>query len=102
VTSSTKARRRTILLAAVAATTFLLFAGQNRTAVGDTMSYEIEAAHNDELFIINGEKFEAQTYCLGWEEGDEVIFLEGSPYGACATATLYNKTKRDTCEVWCE
>jgi len=65
-------------------------------------SYEIEVAHNDELFIINGEKFEAQTYCLGWEEGDQVLFLEGSPYGACASATLLNLRTREKCDVWCE
>lgn len=65
-------------------------------------SYEIEVAHNDELFIINGEKFEAQTYCLGWEEGDEVLFLEGSPFGACASAELLNLRTREKCDVWCE
>lgn len=65
-------------------------------------SYEIEVAHNDELFIINGEKFEAQTYCLGWEEGDEVLFLEGSPFGACASAELQNLRTREKCDVWCE
>jgi hypothetical protein len=65
-------------------------------------SYEIEVAHNDELFIVNGEKFEAQTYCLGWEEGDEVLFLDGSPYGACASATLLNLRTREKCSVWCE
>jgi hypothetical protein len=65
-------------------------------------SYPIEVAHDDELFIINGEKFEAQTYCLGWEEGDEVIFLEGSPFGACASAKLLNLRTRETCDVWCE
>ncbi len=65
-------------------------------------SYEIEVAHNDELFIINGEKFEAQTYCLGWEEGDEVLFLEGSPLGACASAELLNLRTREKCDVWCE
>lgn len=64
--------------------------------------YEIEVAHNDELFIINGEKFEAQTYCLGWEEGDEVLFLEGSPVGACSSAELLNLRTREKCEVWCE
>ena len=64
--------------------------------------YEIEAAHNDELFLINGEKFEAKTYCLGWDKGDMVTFLEGSPYGACTTAVLYNKNRNQTCEVWCE
>lgn len=64
--------------------------------------YLIEVAHNDELFIINGEKYEAQTYCLGWDEGEEVLFLEGSPYGACASAKLYNFNRRESCDVWCE
>ena len=64
--------------------------------------YTIELAQNDELFIINGERFQAQVHCLGWMEGDRVTFLEGSPYGACFSALLYNKNKRDKCEVWCE
>lgn len=64
--------------------------------------YTIETSHNDELFIINGEKFEAQTYCFNMEEEDEVMFLEGSPYGACASATLLNLRTREKCEVWCE
>lgn len=64
--------------------------------------YLIETSHNDELFIINGEKFEAKTYCLNMEEDDEVIFLEGSPFGACASATLLNFRTREKCEVWCE
>ncbi len=65
-------------------------------------SYEIEAAVNDEKFIINGEVFEAKTYCLGWDEGERVIFLEGSPNGACASAELYNLNRKEACEVWCE
>ncbi len=65
-------------------------------------SYEIEVSHNDELFVINGEKFEAKTYCFNMEEGDRVIFLDGSPLGACASATLLNLRTRDKCEVWCE
>jgi hypothetical protein len=64
--------------------------------------YEIEAAANDEVFIINGEKYEAQTYGLGWDEGDTVIFMDGSPLGVCVSATLYNLSRRDSCEVWCE
>ena len=64
--------------------------------------YEIEMAHDDELFIINGEKFEAQVYCLGWEEGEWVVFLEGSPYGACVSAVLLNLNRREKCNVWCE
>lgn len=65
-------------------------------------SYEIEVSHNDELFVINGEKFEAQTYCFNMEEGDRVIFIEGSALGACTSATLLNLRTKNKCEVWCE
>jgi hypothetical protein len=64
--------------------------------------YALEISHDDELFIINGERFEAQTYCFNMEEGDEVLFLDGSPFGACASATLLNLRTRDECRVWCE
>ena len=57
--------------------------------------YPIEVAHNDELFIINGEKYEAKTYCLGWEQGDRVIFLEGSAFGACVSAKLLNLNRNE-------
>ena len=77
---------------------FLLLAGN----LYATTSYEIEIAHNDEIFIINGEKFAAQTYCLGWESGEYVIFLEGSEYGVCTSAVLYNTDREEKCEVWCE
>lgn len=64
--------------------------------------YPIEVAHNDELFIINGEKYSAMTYCLGWEKGEHVLFIEGSAFGACASAKLLNIERKETCEVWCE
>jgi len=38
-------------------------------------SYEIEVSYDDEFFIINGEKFQAKTYCFGMEESDKVIFV---------------------------
>jgi hypothetical protein len=65
-------------------------------------TFTIDVSHNDELFVINGEKFEAQTYCFDMEEGDAVIFLDGSPYGVCVSATLLNLRTKDTCKVWCE
>ena len=65
-------------------------------------SYEIEVSHNDELFIINSEKFEAKTYCFNMEEGDKVVFLEGSPNGVCVSAELLNLRTKSTCRVWCE
>ena len=64
--------------------------------------YSIETSHNDELFIINGEKFEARTYCFNLEEGDPVIFLSGSAFGACASAEILNLRTRRKCSVWCE
>jgi hypothetical protein len=72
------------------------------STAGAADSYQIEAAVNDEKFIINSELFQAQLYCLGWSEGDRVIFVEGSPLGVCVSATLFNVDRRDTCEVWCE
>jgi hypothetical protein len=71
-------------------------------AGSDDDSYVIEHSHNDELFIINGETFEAKTYCLSMNEGDEVIFLDGSPHGSCASAEVLNIRTKDRCELWCE
>ncbi len=64
-------------------------------------TYPIEMAYNDEKFIINREMFEAQSYCMGWDVGDTVIFLDGSEYGACASAELYNVEREEKCPVWC-
>lgn len=72
---------------------------QNRSA---SDSYEIEVSHNDELFVINGEKYEAKTYCFNMEVGDQVIFVDGSPLGACASATVVNLRTKNKCELWCE
>lgn len=69
---------------------------------GSSNTYTIEAAHNDELFIINGEKFEAQSYCTNMYEGDEVVFIEGSPLGVCTSASVVNLRTRNKCNLWCE
>lgn len=68
----------------------------------DDDSYIIENSHDNELFIINDETFEARTYCYGMEKGDEVIFLDGSPRGACATAEVLNLRTKDRCDLRCE
>ena len=70
--------------------------------VSAATEYEIEVSYNDEFFVINGEKYEAQTYCFDMQVSDKVIFLEGSPYGACATAEILNLRTRQICRVWCE
>jgi hypothetical protein len=65
-------------------------------------TYRIEVSHNDDLFVINGEKFSAKTYCFNFDEGDEVMFIEGSASGACASAKILNLRTKQVCEVWCE
>lgn len=65
-------------------------------------AYIIQFSVNDEIFIINGEKFQAKTYCFGMEKGDPVIFLEGRPNGACASAEILNLRTEKSCRVWCE
>lgn len=64
--------------------------------------YSIDHSVNDEIFLINGEKFKAKTYCFNMEEGDYVVFLEGSEYGACTSAIIYNLRTKKQCDVWCE
>lgn len=65
-------------------------------------TYEVEVSHNDELFIINGEKFEAKTYCFNMNQGDRVIFLKGNPNGICSSAEILNLRTENVCRVWCE
>ena len=60
----------------------------------------IDVSYNDELFIIDGERYEAKTYCFNVEEGDPVVFLKGRP-GVCVSATLLNLRTNNICEVWC-
>ena len=79
-----------------------LMSSSNTTAAWSLDQYEIETAFDDQYFVINGEKYQAQTYCLGWEQGEMVGFIDGSPYGACASAILYNFNRSESCEVWCE
>ena len=64
----------------------------------------IQTSHNDEIFIINDEIFEAQTYCFNMEEGDPVIFLDGSSasMGICVLTKILNRRTNQVCSVWCE
>lgn len=64
--------------------------------------YVIEAAVNDEVFIINGETYEAKTYCFGFDQGDPVKFIDGSAFGACVSAEFLHLNSGKTCRVWCE
>jgi hypothetical protein len=65
-------------------------------------TYYVEKAIKDETFIINGEIFKAKTYCFGILDGDEVMFTEGSPYGACASAEFVVLRTGRVCKCWCE
>lgn len=65
-------------------------------------SYQIEVSHDDQYFVINGQKYRARTFCYNMLVGDRVIFLEGNEYGNCTTAVITNLRTGETCEVWCE
>ncbi|MGA8489680.1 MAG: hypothetical protein WB711_04610 [Terriglobales bacterium] len=76
---------------------------QGGPGAGETKSgYTIEASANDETFVINGEVFKAKTYCFNFDKSDRVKFIDGSPLGACASATLLNLRTGKVCEVWCQ
>jgi len=64
--------------------------------------YRVEASINDGKFLINGELYEAKTYCFSIEKGDAIIFLEGSAFGAYVSAKILHTKSGKICEVWCE
>ncbi len=70
-------------------------------AIGDVY-YQIDKEIDSEVFVINGEVYRAQTYCFNLYEGDLVRFIEGSPYGACVSAKIYNRNRNSICDLWCE
>ena len=65
-------------------------------------TYPVEVSYNDETFIINGETFKAKTYCFNINEGDSVVFLEGSASGTCVSAVFKDLNTGRECRVWCE
>jgi hypothetical protein len=64
-------------------------------------SYAVDGAHNEELFVINGQTFKAQTNCSNLSQGDTVTFTEGDPSGRCQSAVLLNVRTQERCAVWC-
>jgi len=76
--------------------------GGGEASASSRSGYAIEASANDETFVINGELFKAKTYCFNFDKGDRVKFVQGSPLGACVSATLLNLRSGKVCEVWCE
>lgn len=76
--------------------------GKTTSVHNKNSQYLIDIAINDETFFINGKKFKAKLYCLGWDKGNKVVFVKGSSLGACVSATLFNVNLNQSCEVWCE
>jgi hypothetical protein len=72
-----------------------------RSASGKS-SYVVQAAANDETFVINDQVFKAKTYCFNIDKGDRVIFVSGSASGACSSAKILNLRTSKVCDVWCE
>jgi hypothetical protein len=74
----------------------------NRAVETGPQAYLIQASANDETFVVNSEVFKAKTYCFNFNQGDRVIFISGSPSGACTSARLLNVRTDRTCDTWCE
>ena len=81
---------------------FVLFVALITLAAYAASEYEIESSDNDEIFIINGEKYKAKTYCSGMETGDKVVFTQGNAFGTCTSAEILNLRTQKSCKVWCE
>ncbi|WP_413189875.1 hypothetical protein [Psychrobacter sp. AT9] len=82
--------------------TALIVAAAMSTSAMAASTYEIEAINNrEDKLVINSEVFEAQTYCYGFDEGDEVIFIEGDANAVCASAEILNTKNKNTCRLWC-
>jgi hypothetical protein len=64
-------------------------------------SYVVQASAKDKFFTISGEGYEAKTSCVDVSIGDRVKFVEGSPLGACDSATFLDLRTNRLCEVWC-
>ena len=60
----------------------------------------IESIHDDDVFIINGNEYEAKTYCFDMKRGDSVIFIESRP-DLCTSAHIFNLRTQRVCNVWC-
>ena len=72
------------------------------TAGHATPAYPVQEVLKDEIYIINGYRYEAMTACEGIAEGDWVVFLQGSPYGTCSSAVIQNLYTGATCSLWCD
>jgi hypothetical protein len=76
--------------------------GSGKQSDAKKAQYTVDAAANDETFVISGKVFKAKTYCFGVEKGDRVIFIEGSALGACVSAKFLDFRNDKVCSVWCE
>jgi hypothetical protein len=53
-------------------------------------------------FIINGTNFAARSpACLSWVAGERITLLAGDWHGYCVSATFYNVTRHQACQMWC-
>lgn len=60
----------------------------------------IDSVHDEEVFIIDDEEYEAKTYCFDMRRGDDVIFIESDP-DHCTSAHIFNLRTQRVCDVWC-
>lgn len=89
-------------MAIMACTVCVLIVLLSITAGNTTPAYPVQKIIENEVFIINGYRYEAMTVCEGIDEGDWVVFLQGSPYGACSSAVIQSLHNGAKCSLWCD
>jgi hypothetical protein len=79
---------------------FLL--ASNAYADNDVYAIESSVDVDGGNLLVNGVEFAAKGFCHDYQFGDSVIFLNGSPEGACTEALLLNLRNNESCDVWCQ
>jgi hypothetical protein len=65
------------------------------------MTYKIQKI-DEKILTINKQRYEIIRSCTGFNEGDMVTFIKGSPHGLCETATFVHNRSSERCQVWCD
>lgn len=89
-------------MAITASTVCVLILLLSVTAGNTTPAYPVQKIIDNEVFIINGNQYEAMGTCKEILEGDWVVFLQGNPYGTCSSAVIQNIHTGATCLFWCD
>ena len=81
------------------------FAALAAAAAPAQKNHVIEAAAAGDSsagFVINGNVYRLAGKCEGWEDGDRVVFADGSTAATCGAVQVTNIDRDSTCALQCE